>query len=163
MVKYTKMACAAIKKGKACAQITGNAQLIAIGAHKACGCSCPVPTCKDDDAKMVQYTKMTCGAIKKAKACAQITGNEQLIAIGAHTACGCSCPVSATIESPTANPTTSRTTNPTPHLGTSPTQTHTHATQRTHWRMAADAMCHMNTREWARCCCCRQRSISSGR
>ena len=53
----------------------------------------PTAKCVDDDAAMKGYTGMNCTTIKAGGACAQITGNAQLKAIGAHTKCGCSCPV----------------------------------------------------------------------
>ena len=47
--------------------------------------------CVDDDVAMLKYTGMTCAAIKAAGACAQITGNAQLKAVGANGKCECSC------------------------------------------------------------------------
>ena len=40
--EYTGKTCAAMKKAGECTQITGSAQLKAIGANTLCGCSCPM-------------------------------------------------------------------------------------------------------------------------
>ena len=113
MKGYTGMNCTAIKAGGACAQITGNAQLKAIGAHTKCGCSCPVaatatatastaaptaastmaPTakCVDHDQTMKSLTHMSCKKIKAYSVCPNVKSDPRLRAFGANEYCGCSC------------------------------------------------------------------------
>ena len=101
MKGYTGMTCTAIKAAGACAQITGNAQLKAIGAHTKCGCSCPVaaaattaaPTakCVDHDHDMLTYTYMNCKKIKSYGVCPNVKSDPRLLAFGANEYCGCSC------------------------------------------------------------------------
>ena len=102
----------------ACASLPVRPMIQAI-AQATCGAT-RAPTaakCVDDHAVMMSYTGLNCTAIKAGGACAQITGNAQLKAIGANTKCGCSCPVAAaTTKAPskaTMSPTTAATISPT--------------------------------------------------